>query len=105
MRKTNNIITISLIVILSISICSISYGISDSYIWSLDTDPATPVSSNIVNSSDIVNVSTESQNENTLNLESGSAVLIEQSTGQVLFSHNEHEQLRPASVTKVMIFY
>ncbi len=102
MRKTNNIITISLIVILSISICSISYGISDSYIWSLDTDPATPVSSNIVNSSDIVNVSTESQNENTLNLESGSAVLIEQSTGQVLFSHNEHEQLRPASVTKVM---
>lgn len=39
---------------------------------------------------------------NFLNLESGSAVLIEQSTGQVLYDHNMHEQLRPASVTKVM---
>lgn len=39
---------------------------------------------------------------NFLNLESESAVLIEQSTGQVLYDHNMHEQLRPASVTKVM---
>ena len=39
---------------------------------------------------------------NFLNLESGSAVLIEQSTGKVLYDHNMHEQLRPASVTKVM---
>lgn len=37
-----------------------------------------------------------------LQLESESAILIEQSTGQVLYSHNIHEQLRPASVTKVM---
>ena len=28
--------------------------------------------------------------------------MIEQSTGQVLYSHNSHEKLRPASVTKVM---
>ena len=47
-------------------------------------------------------VSTNSEEENSLNLESGSAILIEQSTGQVLYSHNPHEQLRPASVTKVM---
>ena len=40
--------------------------------------------------------------ENSLNLESASAILIEQTTGQVLYSHNIHEQLRPASVTKVM---
>lgn len=39
---------------------------------------------------------------NFLNLESGSAVLIEQNSGQVLYDHNMHEQLRPASVTKVM---
>jgi len=39
---------------------------------------------------------------NSLNLESGSAILIEQNSGQVLYSHNIHEQLRPASVTKVM---
>ena len=45
----------------------------------------------------------EKQNSsNTLNLESPSAILIEQSTGQVLFEHNCHEPLRPASVTKVM---
>ena len=42
------------------------------------------------------------ENNNSLNLESGAAVLIEQTTGQVLYSHNAHEQLRPASVTKVM---
>lgn len=40
--------------------------------------------------------------DNSLNLESGGAVLIEQKTGQVLYEHNMHEQLRPASVTKVM---
>ena len=39
---------------------------------------------------------------NFLNLESGSAILIEQTTGQILYEHNIHEQLRPASVTKVM---
>lgn len=37
-----------------------------------------------------------------LNLESGAGILIEQSTGQVLYEHNAHEQLRPASVTKIM---
>ena len=42
------------------------------------------------------------KNDNSLNLESGAAILIEQSTGQVLYEHNAHEQLRPASVTKVM---
>ena len=43
-----------------------------------------------------------STNENTLSLESGSAILIEQTTGQILYEHNIHEQLRPASVTKIM---
>lgn len=42
------------------------------------------------------------ENDNFLNLECESAILIEQSTGQILYSHNVHEQLRPASVTKVM---
>ena len=42
----------------------------------------------------------ENTNENTLGLESGSAILIEQNSGQILYSHNPHEQLRPASVTK-----
>ena len=37
-----------------------------------------------------------------LKLESESAILIEQNSGQILYEHNSHEQLRPASVTKVM---
>lgn len=41
-------------------------------------------------------------NSNSLNLESESAILIEQNSGQILYEHNSHEQLRPASVTKVM---
>ncbi len=44
----------------------------------------------------------EEVNNNSLNLESASAILIEQTTGQVLYEHNAHEPLRPASVTKVM---
>ena len=40
--------------------------------------------------------------DNSLKLESGAAVLIDESTGNVLYSHNAHEKLRPASVTKVM---
>ena len=40
--------------------------------------------------------------ENSLKLESGGAILIEQRSGQVLYEHNPHEKLRPASVTKVM---
>lgn len=69
---------------------------------------------NLVNSS-ATNSSTENSSRNTalttssevvtdnpLNLESGSAILIEQSTGQILYDYHMHEPLRPASVTKVM---
>ena len=41
-------------------------------------------------------------NENSLNLTCGSAILIEQFSGKVLYDHNSHEKLRPASVTKIM---
>ncbi len=37
-----------------------------------------------------------------LPITSRAALLMERSTGQVLFAQNEHEQLEPASVTKVM---
>ena len=47
-------------------------------------------------------VSNEIAENNSLNLESESAILIEQTTGQILYAHNIHEKLRPASVTKVM---
>lgn len=62
------------------------------YVWSNSI-----VSNNLKeNSSDISN------EENSLNLESGSAILIEQNSGRILYSHNIHEKLRPASVTKIM---
>ena len=50
----------------------------------------------------VTQVNAEIKENNSLNLESGSAILIEQTTGQILYAHNVHEQLRPASVTKVM---
>lgn len=66
----------------------------------------TATSQNNQNFSNANFVSTPTSSEeteiNSLNLESQSAILIEQSTGQILYSHNIHEQLRPASVTKVM---
>ena len=40
--------------------------------------------------------------ETSLNISAPSAVLMEPSTGQVLYESNSHEALRPASVTKVM---
>ena len=93
MKKT---ITILLLIIISISTISLGYDTSSSYIWSVDTDSVT------TSSSDAEKVNSEIENNNSLNLESGAAILIEQSTGQVLYSHNAHEQLRPASVTKIM---
>ena len=37
-----------------------------------------------------------------IKLESESAILIEQNSGQILYEHNSHKKLRPASVTKIM---
>ena len=82
---------------ISIGICiillssSFSFAISDTmYVWS-NQENAISTTSN-----------TTTSEGNFLNITSGSAILIEQSTGQVLYEHNSHEQLRPASVTKVM---
>ena len=62
------------------------------YVWSSSvTTDTTPTSSPM-----------NQQEGNFLNLTCGSAVLIEQNTGTILYNHNMHEQLRPASVTKVM---
>ena len=76
-----------------------------------NTAESTNVSTNSSNTNSSLNVQTNSQvnsqnstinEDNHLNLESESAILIEQSTGQILYAHNVHSQLRPASVTKVM---
>ena len=46
--------------------------------------------------------STGSLGENFLELNCESAILMSQDTGEMLYDYNSHEQLRPASVTKVM---
>lgn len=68
-----------------------------SYVWSPEVVGTT---SDIT--ADTEETNSEVSSDNPLSLESGSAILIEQSTGQILYTHNIHEQLRPASVTKVM---
>ena len=96
MKKQKNIIIISLLIILFYSTYCLSYDTSCSYIWSGDADTIT------ANYSDGKKINSEIQDNNSLNLESGAAILIEQSTGQILYSHNIHEHLKPASVTKNM---
>ena len=65
------------------------YSFSDSYIWT--------------NASSVeASSSTTNKVENNLEIESEAAILIDQSTGQILFEKDAHKQLRPASVTKVM---
>lgn len=69
-------------------------AMDSSYIWS-----AEDLTSSVTASLEQTNTK---ENSNTLNLESGGAILIEQNSGKVLYDHNMHEKLRPASVTKVM---
>ena len=96
MYKFKNIFFMFATLILIFSTISFSYDDSSSYAWS-----STYITKE-VSSPDVLETNSNIENNNSLNLESGSAILIEQSTGQILYSHNIHEQLRPASVTKVM---
>ena len=116
-KKIIKIISFTLI-FLTIFTFSVVLATDDSiYVWSTETEPLTTETSSTVedtedissneNSTATTETSAEENTEdegsdNTLNLESGGAVLIEQTTGQVLYDHNMHEKLRPASVTKVM---
>lgn len=81
-------IFLSLSIIFNFNI--ISFAIED-YTWSATTE-----------SIEASNIESDSLSNNTLNLQSGGAILIDQKSGQVLYEHNSHEQLRPASITKVM---
>ena len=92
MRIYKYIISLLLVFLILLSCITPCFAEDTAYVWS-PSDGLVPTSSTI---------SSNSEESNSLNLESGAAILIEQSTGQVLYSHNSHEQLRPASVTKVM---
>ena len=62
------------------------------YVWSSENKPLNNTQSTLPTSASTAD----------LKLDCGSAVLIEQHSGQVLYEQNMHEKLRPASVTKVM---
>lgn len=78
---------------------NISYAKSEetAYVWSNQSEKldAKPTNAGLSLSLDTVT-------DNPLNLDCGSACLIEQTTGLVIYDYNMHEQLRPASVTKIM---
>ena len=98
-------ISLFLVFILCFYIITPVFSEESTYVWSptnnsLNTTDVNNTTNNIDNQTKETN--SETNENNTIALESGSAILIEQTTGQVLYSHNAHEQLRPASVTKVM---
>ena len=106
MRIFKLLICLLIILILNLYCIVPCFAEESIYVWS-------PINSNATNENTAAentiteNIQTEETNSevvdnNSLSLESGSAILIEQTTGQLLYSHNIHEQLRPASVTKVM---
>ena len=82
--------TIIFSIIFTIIFSSVSFATESVYVWS-DTK-----------TEDALEIVSEAVDNNSLNLESGSAILIDQATGKILYSHKAHEKLRPASVTKVM---
>ena len=89
------------VIVLTFSI----YLISTSFIVSL----AESYEWTVINNSDAIETNSAAEGENSepvakdeLNLDCESAILIEQNSGQVLYEKNAHEQLRPASVTKLM---
>ncbi len=87
MRKF--VYVILFVFIFSIFVLPFSYSASEEYMWSSFSDVTVTTSSPVVSATN-------------LELESGSAILIEQNSGKILYEHNSHEKLRPASVTKVM---
>ena len=106
MRIYKYIISLLLVFLILLSCITPCFAENTTYVWS---NSASKISENTETESSITSTNEEkniptssSDSSNSLNLESTSAILIEQTTGQILYEHNSHEQLRPASVTKVM---
>lgn len=88
----NKSFTYLLVFVFLFSYCSPVFASDSIFVWSDFSLPE------VVSTSTVLN-----QNEgNFLNLTCGGAILMEQSTGSILYEHNSHEKLRPASVTKIM---
>ena len=88
----------SVLIVITIFMFSVVLATDETaYVWSNQSKPITKQANAGLNTTE-----TTAKIENDLKMESGGAILIEQHTGQVLYEHNMHEKLRPASVTKVM---
>ena len=95
-------ITSSLLIIFTIFTFSVVLAVDDTmYVWSSESEPLAEETS-AETKEETETKEDDKDDTNSLNLESGGAILIEQKTGKVLYEHNPHEKLRPASVTKVM---
>ena len=89
----NNKLFVSIVcafLIFSLCLPVFCFASNDLPVWSSD---------NVTSS---VNANVNEVASNSLKLDCGSAILIEQNSGKVLYEYNVHEKLRPASVTKVM---
>ena len=95
--KKNILSTCLIITCLFFMLTNIAFA--NMYTWSVSQETSNSIQQSTSVSAEI-NEGDETGNK--LNLQSGSAILIEQTSGQVLYGYNVHEQLRPASVTKVM---
>lgn len=91
MKKNKSFILILLLISLIPSCC---YAFSNNYTWS--------VIDNSIETSASLSEKQEILDNNFLNLEAGSAILIEQNSSNILYGYNIHEKLPPASVTKIM---
>ena len=87
-----SILIFSLITLFFSGTCKAEYL---NYIWSSPANAAIAVSNNLTEEY-------TNDTSNPLNLDCGSAILIEQHTGKILYSYNIHQKLKPASVTKIM---
>lgn len=87
-----------------ISYTSISFAIDDSvYVWANASEELTVTTNATIDNDKIESLNESIFNTTTdLGLESESCILIEMTTGEILYEENMHEELRPASVTKVM---
>ena len=106
MNKTKLFISIFTIIVITALFTSTCFADNTSYVWSNINNSTTSTSSTpnttSLNEENSTQTPNSNQTDNFLNLQSGSAILVEQTTGKILYSHNIHEQLRPASVTKLM---
>ena len=87
MKLVSKLIITFLILIITFTNISFAYYPDTAFVWS----------------ESVISTNADGSNaEDFLNLTAESAILIEQSTGKVLYEKNPHEKLRPASVTKIM---